>query len=415
MSRFQKIFGLGFLLLLAGLIYLEANKPQPINWFPSFDARDKIPLGGLVFDKLLKESIAANIIEVNSPPFEKLKETEIRGTYLFFNDRLEFDKTEMNRLFQWIENGNSVFLSARDFGKTMLDSLNLKMTSSVVYDQIRTEPLLSLVNKRFESEKPYHIKKDFDTRYFSEIDTLSNIVLGHSDVFKGTLKMELPKINFIKIPMGKGELFLHAQPEIFSNFFLVDGNNAKHTSEVLSYINKGDTIYLDYYYKSGKHINISPLRVLLSNKYFKWAYYFVLIGVLFFIIFEGKRKQKSIPIVKPLENKTYEFTRTIAGMYLDKSQHHKIALKQITLFLEYIRTQLRIPTDTLNSRFFKALSDKTGNSEEDTLSLFTKIEKIQNQTNTAATEVIELHKSITAYKNNNNNGKYGRDPRRPSF
>ena len=92
-------------------------------------------------------------------------------------------------------------------------------------------------------------------------------------------------------------------------------------------------------------------------------------------------------------------------MYLDESQHHKIAGKQISLFLEYIRTQLRIPTDSINSRFFKSISEKSGNSEEDTMSLFTRIEKIQNQTYTTAEEVVELHTSISAYKNKNN-GKH---------
>ncbi len=405
MSRFQKIFGFGFLLLLAGLIYMEANKAQPINWFPSYDARDKIPLGGFVFDELLKESIGDNLTEIKSPPFEKLKNTEMMGTYLFINDYFDFDKAEMNSMFQWIEKGNSVFISGNYLGENLLDSLHLKMQSSIIYDQIKTEPLLALVNEKFKYETPFHINKDFDTRYFSEIDTLSNIVLGISDIYTGTLKIETPEVNFIKIKMGKGELFLHAQPEIFSNFFLVDDDNSKHTSDVLSYINNGNHIYLDHYYKSGKHINISPLRVLLNNKYFKWAYYFMLIGILLFIVFEGKRKQKAIPIVAPLENKTYEYTRTIAGMYLDESQHHKIAGKQISLFLEYIRTQLRIPTDSINSRFFKSISEKSGNSEEDTMSLFTRIEKIQNQTYTTAEEVVELHTSISAYKNKNN-GKH---------
>lgn len=405
MSRFQKILGLGFLLLLAGLIYMEANKPQPISWFPSYDARDKIPLGGFVFDKLLKESVGEEITEMPFPPFESLKNPELRGTYLFINNSLDFDKAEIKSLFQWIEKGNSVFISGNHIAENLLDSLNLKMKSSIIFDQINTEPLVNLSNENFKSDTPYHLKKDFDTRYFSQIDTLSNVVLGVSDIYTGELKMKSPKVNFIKMPIGKGELFLHAQPEIFSNFFLLDGDNAKHTSEVLSYINNGNHIYLDYYYKSGKHINISPLRVLLSNKYFKWAYYFTLIGVLLFILFEGKRKQKSVPIVKPLENKTYEYTRTIAGMYLDKTQHHKIAQKQISLFLEYVRTQLRIPTDNINSRFFKAISDKSGNSEENTLSLFTQIEKIENQSNTTAAEVLELHKSISAYKNNNNDRK----------
>src|SRR5690606_11360340 len=153
------------------------------------------------------------------------------------------------------------------------------------------------------------------------IDTLSQTVLGVSDAYVDSLKIKDPQVNFIQVPMGEGQFLIHLQPEIFSNFFLLAKNNAAHTEQVFSYLEGSKTIYWDNYYKSGKHIDISPLRVLLDNKYFKWAYYFVLLGCLLFIIFEGRRKQRSIPIVQPLTNKTYEYTRTIAGMYLNKKEN----------------------------------------------------------------------------------------------
>ena len=156
--------------------------------------------------------------------------------------------------------------------------------------------------------------------------------------------------------------------------------------------------FWDNYYRSGKHIDISPLRVLLSNKYFKWAYYFVLIGVLLFIIFEGRRKQRSIPIVQPLTNKTYEYTRTIAGMYLDKNETHLIAQKQIALFLEFIRTRLRVPTENRNERFYKAVAERSGSTHRDTLKLFTFIEKVNNQTNTSKEELLKLYQEIKEFK-----------------
>lgn len=384
--------------MLAGLVYLEATKPQPVNWFPSYDKADKIPLGTFVLHKLMEDSFKDNFEETDLPPFEFLQNTNLSGNYLFINDAIDFDKTELDSLFTWASKGNNVLVSANYLGKKLLDTLKLEMETEVSVSKINTEPLIKLVNSTLSDGETFHIEKNLTVRYFSKIDTLSQMVLGIGGVYDNSSEIKTPRINFIKVPMGKGSVFLHSQPEAFSNFFLLDDVNATYTSALLSYINNGKTVFWDNYYKSGKHVNISPLRVLLNNKYFKWAYYFVLIGILLFIIFEGKRKQRSIPIVKPLANKTYEYTKTIAGMYLDKNEYHAIAQKQIVLFLEYIRTKLRLPTENFNQRFYKSVAERSGNTLQDTLDLFTLIEKINSQNSTRKDELMGLYQKINTFK-----------------
>ncbi len=378
---------------------MEASKPQPVNWYPSYNKLDKIPLGTYVLHDLLEDTFAEKLVEKNAPPFEVLQDTTLKGTYFFVNNSLDFDNTELDSLLTWTKKGNTVFLSANYLSSNLLDTLLLNTNTVVNVEKIGTQPLLKLVNKKFNSKEPYHIKKDLPVRYFSEIDTTSHTVLGLSDGFIDSLKIKSKNINFIKVPYGNGRLLLHLQPEIFSNSFLLSDSNAQHTAEVLSYINNGEKIYWDNYYKTGKRINISPLRVLLANKYFKWAYYFVLFGALLFIIFEGRRKQRNIPIIEPLTNKSYEYTRTIAGMYLDKNEHHLIAQKQISLFREFIRTRLRIPTEKVNQRFYKTVAERSGNTLDDTLKLFTFIEKVNTQKDTTQEEVIKLYQEIKEFKN----------------
>ncbi len=384
--------------MLAALVYTEASKPQPVSWFPSYSKEDKIPLGTYVLNDLVKKSFNENLSEKNIPPFEALQDSTLKGTYFFVNNTINFDKTELDSLISWAKKGNTVFIAANYLGGKLLDTLNLETSTEVTIEKIGSEPLLKLVNKKFALQKPFHIKKDLSVRYFSKIDTIAQTVLGVSGRFIDSLKIKEPRINFIKAPLGEGQFFIHLQPEIFSNFFLLSEENTTHTTQVLSYLNDGKTIYWDNHYKSGKRVNISPLRVLLSNKNFKWAYYFLLIGALLFIIFEGRRKQRSIPIVHPLTNKTYEYTQTIAGMYLDKKENHLIAKKQITLFLEFIRTRLRVPTENSNERFYKTVAERSGNTPEDTLKLFTFIEKINNQNNTSKEELLKLYQEIKEFK-----------------
>ena len=385
--------------MLAGLVYMEATKPQPVNWFPSYDKADKIPLGTFVLHNLMKDYFKDNFVETIQPPYIFLKDENVSGNYLFINDNLDFDRTELDSIFVWASKGNNVFISANNFGEKLLDTFKLKMQKEVHISRLITEPLVKLVNPKISTGETFHIDQDLPIRYFSKIDTLSQTVLGVSGVYINSKKIQEPRINFIKIPLEKGSIFLHSQPEIFSNYFLLSGNNSDYTTSVLSYLNNGKILYWDNYYKTGKHVNISPLYVLLNNKYFKWAYYFVLIGILLFIIFEGKRKQRSIPIVKPLTNKTYEYTQTISGMYLDKNEYQSIAQKQIVLFLEYLRTKLRLPTEQLDEKLLIAAAERSGNTLEETSELFALIKKINNQVNTPKEELMTLHQKISKFKN----------------
>ena len=123
-------------------------------------------------------------------------------------------------------------------------------------------------------------------------------------------------------------------PKAFTNYFILKDNNQEYTAGLLSYLDTERPIYMDNFHKSGKSFYTSPMYLFLNTKEFKWAYYLVLIGALIYIIFEGKRKQRAIPIVPPVKNQTVAFTRTIADMYFEKGELHLITKHKIDYFLE---------------------------------------------------------------------------------
>ena len=133
----------------------------------------------------------------------------------------------------------------------------------------------------------------------------------------------------------------------------------------------------------------------------KWAYYIVLIGALFYIIFEGKRKQRAIPIIKPLKNQTVEFTRTIANMYYEKGKHKELAEHKIQHFLEYVRTQLHLRTSEVDHNFIKNLAARSNNSIEDTQQLFETIQSYNNKSSINKIELERLNTLIENFKSHN--------------
>ncbi|GGD98477.1 DUF4350 domain-containing protein [Planktosalinus lacus] len=401
MGKPQKLLFTVLLILLGFLVYLEATKPLPVSWFPSYSKEDKIPLGTYILHENLKSKFSESFIEVNEPPFQFINSNpETQGTYVFINNTVIFDEEEAKELFAWTAKGNTLFLASKNYSNFLLDTLNLEINNIYLFDKFETQPLLTLVNKHLNPDKSFHINKSFTIPYFEEIDTSSQVVLGFSQAFEKEIKKESRKVNFLKIPFGEGELYLYNQPEIFTNFFLLEQENHIFTENVLSYINNESTIYWDNYYKTGKRINTSPLKVIFNNKSLKWAYYLILFGALLYILFEGKRKQRVIPVINPIKNKTLEYTQTIAGIYFDKKDNKAILNKLIRQLFDYVRVQLRLETNEADSRFIEELAIKTNTPKEEIKSLLNELRQLQNKEQITDKELISFHEKITQLKIN---------------
>ncbi|HEY9183993.1 MAG TPA: DUF4350 domain-containing protein [Salegentibacter sp.] len=399
MHRSWKIgFGIFFLLVLA-LTFLEANEPEPLNMSPSYSGKDKIPLGTFAFFESWKE--IREIEQINQPPFEFLeKEESPEGIYFFLNDYLVFDDNELNKVLDWVSQGNTVFVSAGYIGKNLLDTLNLEARTDLRNTDFKSRPGLKIKNSR----ENFKLNFDIEALIFTKTDSLEHNVLGTTVFTEEPLEK---KPNFVQTSFGKGKIFVHSTPEAFSNYFLLQQENYQYAEMVLAYLDPNKVLLWDNYYKSGKSFYSSPLYYLLGNKALKWAYYFVLLATILYLIFQGKRRQRPIPIIKFPENKTYDYTRNIGNLYLEQGRYRELTLKKIDLFLDYIRNQHRLSTQELNSEFEEKLTAKSGNSKNETRELFSKIRQLRAQENISKEEFLQLTRAIASFKNLKN-GKPGR-------
>ena len=383
-----------FIILVGFIIYIENSKPKPVNWYPSYAAKHKIPYGTYILRNELKNLVESEISDIKIPPYSFLQDTTKTGTYIFINDAVNFGKEEFNKLLNFVDRGNDVFLSTHG---VMIDTLGLetKNTYTVAYEQ---KPFFKLYNRKL-STKEFDFDRPLYNTYFKKIDTLKTIVLGKTGFVNKENERISEGVNFIKHSYGKGNLFLHTFPEAFTNYYILNSVNREYTASVLSYVAKNKPVFWDAYYKTGKSRITSPMHYLLSSKHLKWAYYIALLGVLFFIIFEGKRKQRFIKVIEPLKNQTLAFTRTIANMYYEKSEHKNIAEHKITYLLEYIRTKLHVPTATINDTFYNYVSSRSGTSIENVEALFKYVDFVHSQHTITKEQLIKLNTLIEKFKN----------------
>lgn len=381
------------------MMIAEITKPKALNWRDSFSAADKIPLGCYVLFNELDTFTNDKILVSERSIYEYLKKVDSTEpkTLVFINNVIYFDAEESNALLNFVEKGNSVFMSGTYVYGNVLDSINtgIERQYTNLYKKESenkfTSPSLQKNNRVFTDV--------IENSHFISVDTLHTTILGAS-VTKDEDDNELVNPNFIKVAYGNnnGHFIVHTNPFAFTNYHLL-GDKEDYAATVLSYLPKQQIIW-DNNYKSGRKVITSPLRYILQNTALKWAFYISMFGLILFIIFRGKRVQRIIPVIKKLDNATVDFTRTIGELYYQYGDFTNIIEKKIQYFLEFIRTNYYLDTNQFSPGFIDKLATKSSNTKEKTKALVDYLVFLKSKTNHTEQELIELNKKIEHFTKN---------------
>ena len=392
-----KIYIFLFVLLFALLFAIEATKPKPIDWSPSFNRNHKKPWGTFILYNELKNLFKDSAIEtVTVSPYEKLKyqyyDTEIdsvtpKKAYIFINDYLNMDEESVNKLLDFVKNGNTVFIATSGMPDYLKDTLHFKTKYKYFYtinDSLKKE--LGFTNKKLQQER-FFFNKGFEATYIDSLDAKTSTILGFN-YFKDN-----SYINYAKIKFGEGKFLINMQPKAFTNYHLLKDNHHLYASNALSYID-AKTILWDAKIKSGTDISRSSLRFILSHPPLKWAWRLAWLGVIIFIIFRAKRRQRVVPIIEKLPNTSVAFAKTIGNMYYNEGQPKDIINKKINFFLEDIRNRYLLDTQNLDAEFIKRLHHKTGIDKAEIEKLIHFIINLNTNDNPKEHKLITLNKFL---------------------
>lgn len=439
MGKNIKLLIFFLVLILVLIIFADSNKKKPINWRQSYGMNDKIPFGLKVFNEESKELFKNQTLEKfskspyeyfygdtsyendsvyyqeNVPPvvdttsYEYSSDTitynqvidtvaidtssyeneysipsveiksDKKGTLFSISDFYKFDDRSTEELLYFVEEGNTVFISSTTMPDILKDSLHFEI---ILRNHIETKLKSTLVNSSINFE----FDKGASDYYFSKFDKNTTTILGniHDE------KYILP--NFIEIKHGDGKFILHLQPIAFTNYYLLK-NNYKYIESVCSHINS-ENIYWSVEGVEENSISGSPLRFIFSQPALKWAWYLGLFGILFFILFNAKRRQRVIPITEPIKNTTVEFAKTIGNLYFLEKNHKDIAEKKIVYFLEKIRKEYYLETTILDETFINRLHQKTSKEKVDIVKAINKINYIKNSSSLTEKDLVELNTLI---------------------
>lgn len=357
--------------------------PKPINWNESYSKNDKIPYGAYALHDLMQEAFSQKFVVTETTPYVFLSKSKYKenANYVFINSKVQLGKVSMNRLLQFVDEGGTAFISSEIFEKKLQDTLKIKANQQLLFEN--HNPVIQLYNNNLKSEAKYQVDKSTILSYF-DLEKDQNItVLG---------KYSDGKPNFIRKKIGKGHIYLHSTPKAFTNYFILKDKNYKYTFHALSYLKNRQIIWDEHYKASRK--KKGSLSFIKTNAALEWAYYLAIIGIGIFIYFEGKRKQRVIPVLKAPENLTVDFVKTVGKIYYQNGDNRDLALKKFSFFLEYLRENFYIKTYNLNQEFVEKLVQKTNLEKIRIQQLINKHNEIRLSQSLKADDLVKFNAEI---------------------
>lgn len=445
MNRSNIIIVVLFVGLVGFFVYLNSlrTESEAVKW--QFNYR--YDQGKLAHDRdffidLMRKDRGSDKFEELKERFSKQEDLKTNDLYLYYNESFNPDQTETDSILKFVARGNSALIIANRFGWNFENRLPEVGTSILgmwtggawgfdsahyVTDKLGIVPdTTERVNVSVTVFGPY---QPFPTSFY--IDTFDYELLDEQFEFEDDVDdymeeefveeevlieeddWERPECSFeivgsfekyganlIKVKYGKGTILLHSNPALFTNIQMDKPEIFDYANKVLVQLDY-DKVYWDelrFQFLNTNNDNgfssESYFKHIFENRALKTAFYFLLFGLLFFLLFGMKRRFNTIAIVEPLTNSSIEFSKTIARLYWLNPDHKKMANLKVKMFLSEIRNRYGLSTHKLDDEFREKFMAKSGVGERHVKRLFDAYIQVQKKVQIHEDLLIQISESI---------------------
>lgn len=410
-------FLFAMLVLFVLFCLLQVNLPKKFVWSPTFSHVDKQPLGCFVFDSVLTQSLP-NGYHVTKKTFFQLDQEHAKEkiSVLMVVDQQNLKQLDVKYLCNIARRGGKVMVVAsgsfddgRNADTVVVDELErtfkvriedgtyfslrgiiagLKAHDNDMYDTIywnNRETMYAAQSYRmfynmvggtlFVDSVP-KVKRlvytlstagyDYrqDSLYVGDFTGFDTIV-DEKERIERIDTFAIKKIPVaVSVPYGKGEVIFVSSPLLFTNYGMLEGNTFVYIFRLMSYLADLPVYRTEAYVKTDAMLvaEQSPFREFIKRPPLRWALYLALLGVVFFMIFTARRRQRVIPIMSKPANRSLEFIQLIGTLYYQRKDHVDLVRKKFKLFAEELRKTAGVDISDVNTddREYLLLAEKTG-------------------------------------------------------
>lgn len=353
------------------------------NWDRKYQLNDKDPYGLYLFDTLLtkhidKQHAIHRVYEWTQ--FDTLRRKNERSTYLFIGHELELLNEEIDTLLSDVNQGSDLVLSFYDLSENVYTRIFKSISFEYDYAESMTV---------FAGKKKYVLHNIFQT------DTVATVweAFGKFELQDSTYSilssfMEMP--NYIKIPHGKGAIYLHANPQFFVNYQVLEKDGFHYTNYFIDQLPKNQNVYwLEIARKANNYGNSdtddktghegkqddSYFKLLFKHPSLMLAMLMVLLGFFLYLLFRAKRMRPVVPYIEKKKNMTLSFAETITAIYFAKQSPKGLLSVQRKNFYNTVQKHFFVDLARREGdREIKILSEKSNIPMEELLEFIQQLE-----------------------------------------
>ena len=341
-------FVVGIVVFLVVLFILEMQLPKNYSWTPTFRHTDKQPFGSCLFDSLLSSTMPKGYTVTDSSLYQLAKDSLQPRGILVVADEMNLIPAEVNAIFSMANNGSHVMVVAHGMGDFMCNRLGIRLwgygnsfdlQNFVKYNKER-ESFEWVSEENGYKPRRFMVFRPLITRKFNfETDSLDNVIRPCLDQ-QATLRHDAVSATFRQ---GKGYITFCSLPLLFTNYGIVDQDNATFSLRLLTLMKDLPVVRTEAYCpQTSDEVQQSPLRYAISQPPLRWALYTLMVGALLFLIFEGRRRQRVIPIEKAPENHSLEFIHLVGSLYYHSRERRSLVVRKWTYFAEELRRNIHL-------------------------------------------------------------------------
>lgn len=377
----------------AALLLTAYLMPVEKNWTPSYSQKHNWPYGTKVLYELLPALFPESELSIMELPFYNQEIGSNNQLYWVVDQSFRLDSLELSKLLQLVRAGNDAFISTMDFSYRLMDSL--AVVTGQDYKRLRipgTEVRDTMLHCFEPDYNQCYSQKRLDSEDYFQRDSLSkSIAVITVD------EQNRDHALYIKVPFGKGHFYLHNQPLLLTNYAILRPEGKAYIERLTSYLPNKDIVWDENHKAINSANKDTPMRVVLSQPAFRWAYWLTVLGLLLLFFVRAKREQRAIPVVEPPANASKQFAETMGALYFNQSNNRNLALKKIAILKEYIARKLYLQDVRFVEDEIKYLSNKSGHDEAFIAKMLKLVNSIQNTTVVSDGQLTVLNRTINRF------------------
>lgn len=427
----RSIFALLLMAAFVGYLWFEDHSSKKFSWERGLSIKKNQPYDLSVFFQTIGEEYKENFTEIGEK--ESLEENkslvELKKPAIWmFTGRVCFlTESEAGILANHLKKGGTVFISAERMPKSLfreIPALKNCLTDFNEYDAFNVEfshPDVKPKRYRFLHYDRAEPAKAYWNTFFMDTSSSVKPEYKENSLDSGAISVlsssNLSQPDFIRIRLGAGSLYLHANPVMFANVYQTMPSGRDYFASVLQHL-PGNSIVFDH--SAGipkKEAEVMSYRNFLdfirSEPALKNAGQLLLISGLLYLAFAGRRKQRSIPVIEPPANHTMAFIDAIGRFYKNEQQNALVFRRERAQFFSFVQHQFRIRLSALEGEELVKLSSKSGVALATLQHIAELYFRYQQKASLSDTELIEINKATSRFYNEyrNNYGKSGNSKR----